>query len=56
MADQQTVVQWLKKLSYSQWNVDEMRSGLVWQSILPVIANVLSTVDHNEVEGKKKKK
>lgn len=56
MADHQTVVQWLKKLSYSQWNVDEMRSGLVWQNILPVIANVLSTVDHNEVEGKKKKK
>jgi hypothetical protein len=56
MAEPQTVIQWLKKLSYSQWNVEEMRDGRTWQHLLPIVTNTLLTIDQIEIDPKKRKK
>lgn len=36
------VQQWLNNLAYSQWSVEEMESGKVWDHLFPVIQKVLA--------------
>lgn len=45
----------LTKLSYSQWSVDEMSEGIVWQHILPSLKNIQNSLPMLD-EIKKKKK
>lgn len=41
LADQSTIVDWLQKLSYSQWSIEEMESGRAWQHLLPSLVNII---------------
>jgi len=40
LANDNKVVNWLQKLSYSQWSIEEMESGRAWQHLLPEIINI----------------
>ena len=35
------ITKWLSELAYSQWTVDEMERGIVWNYLLPMIKNIL---------------
>ncbi len=40
----QEIKQWLEKLSYSQWSIEEMQNGTVWRHLIPTLVDVLSKV------------
>ena len=40
MVDKNKVMSWLQKLAGCQWSQEEMRDGIAWQNLLPVIQNI----------------
>lgn len=54
LARDEDVKQWLYNLSYSQWSVDEMASGRVWQHLKPIIDEKILEAHANKSRGKKK--
>jgi hypothetical protein len=40
MVDKNKVMGWLQKLAACQWSQEEMRNGIAWQNLLPVIQNI----------------
>ena len=40
MVDKNKVMGWLQKLAGCQWSREEMRNGIAWQNLLPVIQNI----------------
>jgi len=47
------ISQWLNNLSYSQWSVDEMLSGRVWQHLKPIIDEKIIEAHTTRRKGKK---
>jgi len=55
LASPQEVDKLLTKLAYYQWTENEIHSGQVWDHLLPIINNVLTTIRTN-IENTKRKK
>lgn len=50
------VHQWLKKLAYHQWSVEEMHNGKAWEYLYPIVKCQTETDRFAVVQDKKKKK
>lgn len=48
MADDNIVVDWLNKLSNSQWSRDEITNGLAWSQVLPIIEEKIKELPNQE--------
>lgn len=52
-AKTEDVQQWLCNLSYSQWSVDEMENGRVWQHLKPIIDEKIIEAHTTRRKGRK---
>ena len=49
------IKRWLLKLAYSQWSVSEMKEGIAWAHLCPIIENIQHERNLPEDDKKKKK-
>lgn len=50
LKESKDIVRWLETLAYSQWTVEEMENGVVWNHLLPTLTEKLKTIPR---KGKK---
>lgn len=53
-ANSEEIKEWLGKLAYHQWTVDEMYSGEPWKHLIPIIMQKMNDIRPSEANKKKK--
>jgi len=54
-AEDRDILQWMNNLSYSQWSVEEMASGRVWQHLKPILDVKTLEAHFTRAKGKGKR-